>query len=182
MNLSASQLSPTHQHPQTLPAAMSPPLTAPTVPMDTGEVTVSSSDDEAIRSPTHKVPPSLSPRQATPLSPRLSTLINDATTSGFNSLPLNSTVKQESSSQEQMDALVEFCTNTLGKGVLSFKDVKDRLLLLQSSTAMEGRHPLVGEGVSDSTLETALRLCGAVEVGQPCQMRLFALQQDDKVW
>ena len=42
-------------------------------------------------------------------------------------------------------------------------------------------HPLREYGVSDEQLESGLRLCGAVEVGQPLKKRLFALTHNDRV-
>ena len=89
---------------------------------------------------------------------------------------LEQQVKQEPPTSEQLSAVVEFCSEALGRGVLSLHDLRNRLLLKQTSLAGESPlHVLSQQGVSDKLLEEGLRLCGALEVGQPCDRRLFAL-------
>lgn len=88
-------------------------------------------------------------------------------------------VKQEHSGAELEAALVDFCAEALGRGVLSLREVQDQLLLKQ--TSISPGHALWEQGVSAAQLESALRLCGAVEVGQPLEMRLFALTHGEKV-
>lgn len=129
--------------------------------MDTGEVTVSS--EEECLSPVGLASP-------TPLSPRLSALITQATSKPFSFCP----VKQEEPSQELLDALMQFCREALGRGVMALTEIKNKLLLKQAS--LVGEHPLRSHGVSDSLLESALHAVGAMEVGQACGRRLFALE------
>ena len=88
-------------------------------------------------------------------------------------------VKHEKPSTELEAALVEFCEEALGRGVLSLAAIRDKLLLKQTSVSQG--HPLREQGVSDSQLESGLRLCGAVEVGQPVGRRLFALTHGNQV-
>ena len=158
--LSPIKLSPTpHPHHPHQP----PPSTVhpPPLPMDTGEVTVSS--EEECLSPVGLASP-------TPLSPRLSALITQATSKPFSFCP----VKQEEPSQELLDALMQFCREALGRGVMALTEIKNKLLLKQAS--LVGEHPLRSHGVSDSLLESALHAVGAMEVGQACGRRLFALE------
>lgn len=86
-------------------------------------------------------------------------------------------IKQEASGELE-GALVAFCREALGRGVLSLSGLQNKLLLKQTSV-MAG-HPLGEQGVSDSQLEEGLRLCGAVEVGQPLGIRFFALTHEDQ--
>ena len=88
-------------------------------------------------------------------------------------------VKHEKPSTELEAALVEFCEEALGRGVLSLAEIRDKLLLKQTLSSQG--HPLREQGVSDSQLESGLRLCGAVEVGQPVGRRLFALVHGNQV-
>ena len=91
-------------------------------------------------------------------------------------------VKQEPPSSEQLAAVAEFCTESLGKGVLSMADLRNRLLLKQTSLAGESPlHVLSQQGVSDHVLGEGLRLSGAVEIGQPWNKSLFALPHSDPV-
>ena len=89
-------------------------------------------------------------------------------------------VKQEKEGSEELErALVVFCQETLGQGIVAFSELRDKLLLKQMSVPQG--HPLREYGVSDEQLESRLRLCGAVEVGQPLKKRLFALTHNDRV-
>ena len=89
-------------------------------------------------------------------------------------------VKQEKEESEELQrTLVVFCQEALGRGIVAFSELRDKLLLKQTSVAQG--HPLREYGVSDEQLESGLRLCGAVEVGQPLKKRLFALTHNDRV-
>ena len=89
-------------------------------------------------------------------------------------------VKQEKEESQELErALVVFCQEALGRGIVAFSELRDKLLLKQTSVAQG--HPLREYGVSDEQLESGLRLCGAVEVGQPLKKRLFALTHNDRV-
>ena len=89
-------------------------------------------------------------------------------------------VKQEKEESQELErALVVFCQEALGRGIVGFSELRDKLLLKQTSVAQG--HPLREYGVSDEQLESGLRLCGAVEVGQPFKKRLFALTHNDRV-
>ena len=89
---------------------------------------------------------------------------------------------QESPSPEHLAAVAEFCVEALGRSVLSLTDLRDRLLLKQTTLAGESPlHVLCQQGVSDHLLGEGLRLCGAVEVGQPWNKSLFALTHGDPV-
>lgn len=91
-------------------------------------------------------------------------------------------IKQEPTSSEQLEAVVEFCSEALGRGVLSLLDLRNRLLLKQTSLAGETQgHVLSQQSVSDRLLEEGLGRCGAIEVGQPCNKRLFAFTHGDPV-
>lgn len=90
-----------------------------------------------------------------------------------------SVVKRESPSAELEAALVEFCTEALDRGVLSLREIQDQLLVKQ--TSVFSSHPLWEHGISEAQLESALRVCGAVEVGKPLGKRLFALTHGDQV-
>ena len=83
---------------------------------------------------------------------------------------------------ELLEALVDFCSKAVGWGVLSLREVRNRLLLKQATLARKSRtHVLTQHGVSDKLLEEGLSRCGAIEVGQPCNKRLFALSHGDPV-
>ena len=101
------------------------------------------------------------------------------------SIKLEQPVKQEPPSPEQLEAVVHFCSEALGRGVLSLADLRNRLLLKQMSLSVEGAESQVNllsqQSVSDRVLEEALSHCGAIEVGQPCNKRLFALSHGDAV-
>lgn len=102
--------------------------------------------------------------------------------SQIQSIKTKQLVKQEPPSEEQMDAIVEFCSEALGRGVLSLIDLRNRLLLRQTTLASESPlHVLSQQTVSDRLLEEGLVRCGAVEVGKPCNKKLFALSHDDPV-
>jgi len=135
-----------------------------------GEVTVSS--EEECLSPAGLMSP-------TPLSPRLSMLITQATHKAFSFDP----VKQEEPSQDLVDALMQFCREALGRGVLGLPEIKNKLLLKQAS--VPGEHPLREQGISEKLLESTLQEVGALEVGQASDRRLFALEhtgeQSDEV-
>ena len=97
-------------------------------------------------------------------------------------------VKQESAvapsqpvaqTEPLMDAVVMFCREALGRGAVGLGELKDKLLLKQ--TSVEVGHPLREQAVSEAMLEAGLRKCGAMEVGQPLGKRLFALTHEDKV-
>ena len=91
-------------------------------------------------------------------------------------------INQESPSPEQLAAVADFCAEALGRGVLSLTDLRNRLLLKQTTLAGESPlHVLSQQGVSDHLLGEGLRLCGAVEVGQPWNKSLFALTHGDPV-
>ena len=91
-------------------------------------------------------------------------------------------VLQELPSPEHLAAVAEFCVEALGRSVLSLTDLRDRLLLKQTTLAGESPlHVLCQQGVSDHLLGEGLRLCGAVEVGQPWNKSLFALTHGDPV-
>ena len=91
-------------------------------------------------------------------------------------------VKQEFPASEQLDAVVQFCSESLGRGVLSMLDLRNRLLLKQTTLSGEpNEHVLSQQGVSDRLLEEGLMRCGALEVGQPCNKRLFGLAHGDPV-
>lgn len=98
------------------------------------------------------------------------------------SINLEQLVKQEPPSDEQLKAVVDFCSEALGRGVLSLLDLRNRLLLKQTTLASESPlHVLSQQSVSDKLLEEGLARCGAMEVGQPCDKRLFALTHGDPV-
>ena len=143
-----------------------------TIPMDMGsEVTVNSSGDEH-----------MSPYHRPMLSPPLSSLVHQAMSnypSINQSVQLDVPIKEEEPDSELLDAIIELCQDTIGRRVVSFNEIKDKLLLKQAS--LEEGHPLREQGVPDSLLDRGLRLCGAVEVGQPWDRRLFALPLDDEV-
>lgn len=91
-------------------------------------------------------------------------------------------VSQESPSSEHLAVVAEFCRAALGRGVLSLTDLRNRLLLKQTSlTEGSPLHVLSQQGVSDHLLGEGLRWCGAVEVGQPWNKSLFALTHGDPV-
>jgi hypothetical protein len=91
-------------------------------------------------------------------------------------------LRQDSPSPEQLAAVAEFCVEALGRSVLSLTDLRNRLLLKQTSLAGESPlHVLSQQGVSDHLLGEGLRHCGAVEVGQPWNKSLFALTLGDPV-
>ena len=95
---------------------------------------------------------------------------------------LDKPVLQDSSSPEHLAAVADFCVEALGRSVLSLSDLRNRLLLKQTSLAGESPlHVLCQQGVSDHLLGEGLRLCGAVEVGQPWNKSLFALTHGDPV-
>ena len=145
-----------------------PPLASPSalqdsVPMAVGEVTVLSSEEEC-----------LSPMGVTtPLSPHFSTLISEATNAD-RAFSFNLPIKQEDPSSEMLHALKAFCREALGRGILGIPELRDKLLLRQ--TGAGPGDPLRAHGVPDTLLEWALASVGAVEVGQPCGRRLFALE------
>ena len=83
---------------------------------------------------------------------------------------------------ELLEAVEDFCSKAVGWGVLSLREVRNRLLLKQATLARKARtHVLTQHGVSDKLLEEGLTRCGAIEVGQPCNKRLFALSHGDPV-
>ena len=89
---------------------------------------------------------------------------------------------QDSPSPQQLAAVSEFCVEALGRSVLSLTDLRNRLLLKQTTLAGESPlHVLSQQGVSDHLLGEGLRHCGAVEVGQPWNKSLFALTHGDPV-
>ena len=90
--------------------------------------------------------------------------------------------RQESPTPEHLEAVSEFCVEALGRSVLSLTDLRNRLLLKQTTLAGESPlHLLCQQGVSDHLLGEGLRHCGAVEVGQPWNKSLFALTHGDPV-
>lgn len=147
------------------------PMDMDNVPMDVGmEVAIDSRRDESL--PLHKL--------LTPISreiPTTTTTSNPGPSSQSVQLPV--AVKQEEPNPELLEAVVHFCRETLGREVVGLRDIRNRLLLKQGS--VETGHPLREQGVSDTQLESGLKLCGAVEVGQPLGVRLFALPHDDQV-
>lgn len=166
--LSSAQLTPSRRATGISPQAISMDTSAP-VPMDTGsEVVITSSEDECF-SPSGPL--------KSPLSPRLSALINQA--AGEHVFQYDAQIKQEPPSSELSKSLVQFCTEALGNSVLGLQELRDKLLLKQAS--VEENHPLRLHGVPDSQLEEALSTSGAMEVGQPCNKRLFALPNGNKV-
>lgn len=123
-----------------------------------------------------------------PLSIAMETATSAMETDISSSLPVQSInnmeklVKQEPPSGEQLDAVVEFCSEALGRGVLSLLDLRNRLLLKQTTLASESpSHVLSQQSVSDKLLEEGLSRCRAMEVGQACGKRLFALTHGDPV-
>ena len=80
---------------------------------------------------------------------------------------------------ELISLLSEFSRESLGRGVLGINELKDKLLLKQSSVGAD--HPLRMCGVSDALLLSAIDMCGAMEVGQAVGKRLYALTHGDKV-
>ena len=144
---------------------------SPPVPMETGcEVTMSSSEDECI-SPGGPVKAPLSPNN-------LSALMNQA--SEHQSFQFDVPVKQEPPNSDLSESLVQFCVEALGNGILGLPELRDKLLLKQAS--VEENHPLRLYGVPVSQLEEALSACGAMEVGQSSNRRLFALPNSNKVY
>ena len=130
----------------------------------------------------------LTPSRNNHLSPHsiaMDTTAGAMETDMSSSLPVQSMeqlVKQEPPSDEQLDAVVEFCSEALGRGVLSLLDLRNRLLLKQTTLASESPlHVLSQQSVSDKLLEEGLTRCRAVEVGQACGKRLFALTHGDPV-
>lgn len=83
-------------------------------------------------------------------------------------------IKPEEPNQELMDALGVFCHHALGRGVVGFSEIRNKLLL-RCAGASEG-DPLWSHGVPDSLLEGVLARVGALEVGQPWGKRIFALE------
>ena len=144
------------------------------IPMDVGEVTVSSSEEDCLSPGGMRSPPGHTPFSPhhTPRSPHLSTLISEATNASMFSF--DTQVKQEPPSTGLMDALGAFCRHALGHGVLGLQELRDKLLLHQVGGS--DHDPLRTLGISDSLLVTALHNVGAVEVGQMCGRRMFALE------
>ena len=81
--------------------------------------------------------------------------------------------------EELVSLLSEFCCESLGRGVVGINELKDKLLLKQSSVVTD--HPLRMCGVSDSLMLSAIDTCGAMQVGQAVGKRLYALTHGDKV-
>ena len=150
-------------------------ITTPTDMDTSNEVAMNSSEDEHAISPRELISASLSPGLDSLLSQALS---SHPANSHHDELDA-SIVKKEEPSLELMDALVELCQETIGRGVVGLSEIRDKLLLKQTSVG-EG-HPLREQGIPDGWLENGLQLCGAMEVGQPCGRRLFAFTHDDKV-
>ena len=132
----------------------------------------------------------LTPSRNNPLSPHSIAMVTTTsameteTSSSLPVQPINveQLVKQEPPSDEQLDAVVEFCSEALGRGVLSLLDLRNRLLLKQTTLASEcPLHVLSQQSVSDKLLEEGLARCGAMEVGQASGKRLFALAHGDPV-
>ena len=162
-----------------IPVAMN--VQTDTVPMDTlptgvaREVAIPSNDEAAgFKSPVKIERPDTPPPPPILLSP--AEPVPGSSSSGC---VMNMPIKQEKLNPELSDTLVSFLCETLGRSVLSFGDVRDRLLLKQMSA--EPGHLLREGGVSDAQLEAGLRLCGAMEVGQSQGRRMFALTHNNEV-
>ncbi len=83
-------------------------------------------------------------------------------------------------SEELLTAVTEFCREALGRSVLGLTELKDKLLLKQSS--LGGTHPLCGGGVGDIVLVEAVRTCGGLELMSGGGGRtLYALTHGEKV-
>lgn len=144
------------------------PMDMDNVPMDVGmEVAINSRRDESL--PLHKL--------LAPVSQEIPATTMTSNPGSSSQSPV--AVKQEEPNPELLEAVVHFCRETLGRGVVGLRDIRNRLLLKQGS--VETGHPLREQGVSHTQLESGLKLCGAVEVGQPLGARLFALPHNDQV-
>ena len=125
-------------------------------------------------------PNQLTPSRENHLMPQSIAMETD--TPPIQSIKTEELVKQEPPSPEQLEAVVSFCSEALGRGVLSLPDLRNRLLLKKTSLSVESQVNLLSQqGVSDRVLEEALSLCGAMAVGQPCNKKLYALSHGDPV-